>query len=99
MFCSIIQFSLCSKALLSEEKKARESTKEDSGEGGSESKESKSAELWPAFEIENFSLHYIRASGNYQKDKGGRACSAHIYGRDGHKLLEVGSVMERASRS
>lgn len=37
--------------------KVRDSTQEDSGEGGSKSKQSKIVVLPPVFEIENFALH------------------------------------------
>lgn len=50
-----------------EEKEGLDHYSEDSGESGSESKESESIELPPAFEITNSGLQYIRAVGNSQK--------------------------------
>lgn len=47
-------------------KKAEQgSTRNDSADGLSQSKECESVEWRPAFEIENYALHFTRAAGNY----------------------------------
>lgn len=57
LFCSALQFSFLRKALPAKKKQA--SSRDDSGEIGSESKETESVYLWPAFAVKNFALHYL----------------------------------------
>lgn len=55
------------KALVSKEKKAQGRRKKDLGKGRPKSKESEIIELWPAFKVENFALHYIHKVAIYQR--------------------------------
>lgn len=67
VFCSAVDASLWYEAFAFEEKIEQAGTKEDSGGGVWESKESKTVELLPSSRIGNSALRYIFASGNYQE--------------------------------
>lgn len=65
VFCSALYSVLWHNARSLEKKEERERHREDFGLGGSESKESVSVELQPAFEIRNYVLYYICTVENY----------------------------------
>lgn len=66
--CSALFYNLSSGTrLLLLRKEESASTKEHSGEVGSESSKSKIVDLRRVFDIDNSSLHYIRAAGNCQQ--------------------------------
>lgn len=62
--CSSLQLAFWYKAFFSKKEKQR-STREDSGETRSDSKESESVALWLALETENSALHYICTRWSY----------------------------------